>query len=219
MRSGSDAVVAEAPSRLKRAFDLVASCLLLLALGPLMLAIAALIRVTSPGPALIRQQRVGVRGRPFVMYKFRSMYTGCTDELHRQYVAQLLRDDQPPTGGKDGLYKLADDPRVTPVGRVLRRTSLDELPQLLNVLRGEMSLIGPRPVLPWERELFADEYAARFEVRPGLTGLWQVSGRGRLTMREALELDVAYVARRGFGLDALILVKTIPVMLAGRGAR
>jgi lipopolysaccharide/colanic/teichoic acid biosynthesis glycosyltransferase len=205
--------------RVKRAFDVVASGLLLLLLAPIMLVIAGLIVFTSPGPALLRQKRLGLERRPFVMYKFRSMYIGSSDEVHRQYVTRLLSEERPPTGGEDGLYKIADDPRVTGLGRILRRTSLDELPQLLNVFGGQMSLIGPRPVLPWEEQLFTDKYAARFHVHPGLTGLSQVKGRGTLTMSAALDLDVEYVARQSFRLDALIFIKTVPAVLSGRGAR
>ena len=141
------------------------------------------------------------------------MRAGCTDEAHREYVSRLLTDDQPPVGGASGLYKLDADPRITRVGAVLRRTSLDELPQLLNVLKGDMSLVGPRPALPWEADLFSDSHRARFLVTPGLTGLWQVSGRSKLPMRQGLDLDVEYVRRQGFLLDLSILLKTVPTVL------
>jgi lipopolysaccharide/colanic/teichoic acid biosynthesis glycosyltransferase len=124
-----------------------------------------------------------------------------------------------PVDAGDGIFKLVDDPRVTLPGRVLRRTSLDELPQLLNVWRGHMSLVGPRPALPWEAELFQDVHAARFLVPPGMTGLWQVSGRSRLSMAEALDRDVEYVQRQSLLLDLLILLKTLPAVLRGDGAR
>jgi lipopolysaccharide/colanic/teichoic acid biosynthesis glycosyltransferase len=147
------------------------------------------------------------------------MYVDSDDRLHRDYVRQLLED--PPTAprGPDGLYKLVDDPRITPVGRWLRRASLDELPQLVNVLRGEMSLVGPRPVLPWEAALFGPRHSARFQVSPGITGLWQISGRNRLTMTQALDLDVEYVERQCLRLDLAILIRTIPVVLGRKGAR
>jgi lipopolysaccharide/colanic/teichoic acid biosynthesis glycosyltransferase len=203
----------------KPLFDAVVASLLLVILSPLLVAVAVLIRLTTPGPALIRQTRVGRDRRLFVLYKFRSMYTGSSDEVHRQYVRKLLTEEQPPTGGQRGLFKLEDDPRVTPVGRLLRKTSIDELPQLLNVIRGDMSLIGPRPALPWEVEMIGEAHGQRFDVRPGLTGLWQVSGRSRLTMRQGLDLDVEYVSRLSFAFDLMILLKTVPVVLLARGAR
>lgn len=203
----------------KPLFDAVLASLFLVILCPLLVAVAVLIRLTTPGPALIRQTRVGRGRRPFVLYKFRSMYTGNSDEQHRLYVRKLLTEDEPPAGGRRGLFKLEDDPRVTPVGRLLRKTSIDELPQLLNVIRGDMSLVGPRPVLPWEVEMIGEAHGRRFEVRPGITGLWQVSGRSRLTMRQGLELDVEYASRQSFAFDLMILLKTIPTVLSARGAR
>jgi len=203
----------------KPVFDAVLASAFLVMLSPLLVAVAVLIRLTTPGPALIRQTRVGRNHRLFVLYKFRSMYTGSSDEVHRQYVRKLLTEDEPPAGGQRGLFKLEDDPRVTPVGRLLRRTSIDELPQLLNVIRGDMSLVGPRPALHWEVEMIGEAHGQRFDVRPGLTGLWQVSGRSRLTMRQGLELDVEYVSRQSFAFDLMILLKTVPVVLLTRGAR
>ena len=146
------------------------------------------------------------------------MRTGCSDHIHREYVRKLLTEDQPPAGGQGGVFKLENDPRITPIGRLVRRTSIDELPQLLNVIRGDMSLVGPRPALPWEAEMFGTDYSARFVVPPGLTGLWQVSGRNSLTMRQGLELDLEYVARRSLSLDLWILIKTVPVVLSTHGA-
>ena len=203
----------------KRVFDVVVALICLVLLAPTLLIVALLVRCTSPGPALFRQTRVGRGGREFVIYKFRTMYTGCADDIHRDYVHRLLTEDEPPVGGTSGLYKLERDPRVTRVGAFLRRTSLDELPQLLNVVRGDMSLVGPRPTLAWENALFTGEHRARLLVAPGLTGLWQISGRNRLTMRQGLDLDVEYLKRQSFGLDLLILVKTIPAVLSTDGAR
>ncbi len=188
-------------------------------MAPLLLVVAALIGLTDRGPALFRQTRIGLGGRPFVMYKFRTMRTGASDEIHRAYVRRLLTEDEPPPGGTSGLYKLDRDPRITRVGAVLRRTSIDELPQLFNVLRGQMSLVGPRPALPWEAELFTDWHRARLLVPPGVTGLWQISGRNRLTMRQGLDLDIEYLKRQSFALDLLILLKTIPAVLTANGAR
>jgi lipopolysaccharide/colanic/teichoic acid biosynthesis glycosyltransferase len=203
----------------KPLFDFVLALLGLLLLCPLLATVALLVRLTTPGPALFRQNRIGCDHRPFMLYKFRTMYTGSADDVHRQYVRQLLTQDQPPLGGPGGLYKLEDDPRVTPLGRLLRRTSIDELPQLLNVIRGDMSLVGPRPALPWEAEMIGEAHDERFLVRPGLSGLWQVSGRSALTMRQGLDLDVEYVRKQSFIVDLMILIKTIPVVLSARGAR
>jgi lipopolysaccharide/colanic/teichoic acid biosynthesis glycosyltransferase len=202
----------------KRTLDLSVATLLLLLLTPLLVLVWLAVRTTSRGPTLFRQSRVGRFGRPFVMYKFRTMRTGCSDAIHREYVRSLLTQDEPPTGGGHGLYKLETDPRVTRVGRVLRRLSLDELPQLINVLRGDMSLVGPRPALPWEAEMFSRDDHKRFLVPPGLTGLWQVSGRNTLTMREGLALDLCYVDEQSFLLDLKILVKTVPAVLTSRGS-
>ena len=203
----------------KRVLDIAVSLALIIVLAPLLLLLLSLVRSTSGGPALFRQQRLGRRRQPFTMLKLRTMYVDKDDRIHRDYVTGLLTLDQEAEASPgSGLYKLDADPRVTPVGAWLRRTSLDELPQLVNVLRGEMSLVGPRPVLPWEAELFAERYQRRFAVKPGVTGLWQVSGRSRLSMRKALELDVEYVARRNFALDVLILIRTIPAVFRG-GAR
>jgi lipopolysaccharide/colanic/teichoic acid biosynthesis glycosyltransferase len=184
-----------------------------------MALIAALIRLTSPGPAVFRQVRVGHRQQPFEMFKFRTMRDHCDDSVHRDFVTRMLRGEDPREVPGAGLYKLADDPRVTPIGALLRRTSFDELPQLVNVVRGEMSLVGPRPVLPWEAELFEKRHLGRFGVKPGITGLWQVEGRNRLTMQEALDLDVQFVSRRSVRLHLWILIRTLPAALLDREAR
>jgi lipopolysaccharide/colanic/teichoic acid biosynthesis glycosyltransferase len=202
----------------KRAFDVVVAFLLLLMLLPILLIVGVLVATTSRGGPLYRQVRIGRLGEPFAMYKFRTMRVGVSDELHRAYVHRLLTEEEPPVGGPRGLYKLEDDPRTTRVGRLLRRTSLDELPQLWNVLIGDMSLVGPRPALPWEAELFTLTHRARFSVAPGLTGLWQVSGRSRIPMRDGLDLDVEYTRRQSFRLDLLILIKTVPAVFAAIGA-
>jgi lipopolysaccharide/colanic/teichoic acid biosynthesis glycosyltransferase len=202
-------------NRTKRSIDVVVSAMALLLLSVLMFAVAAMIRLTSRGPALFRQTRMGLHQKPFVMYKFRTMRDGCSDETHRAFVSLLLAEE---VAAIDGLYKLSHDPRITGLGAVLRRTSLDELPQLFNVLRGEMSLVGPRPALPWEMEMFPAFSQPRFDVTPGLTGLWQVSGRNRLTMLEGLELDVQYVMQQSTWQDLKILVQTVPTLIR-RGAR
>jgi len=202
-----------------RFLDLVIAGLALLALAPLMAVITVVVACTSRGPALFRQERLGRYGQPFVMYKFRTMYAGSDDRLHRDYVRRLLQEPGSSACGPEGLYKLVNDPRITPVGRWLRKSSFDELPQLINVLRGKMSVVGPRPVLPWEAALFAPHHSKRFEVRPGITGLWQTSGRNRLTMTQALDLDVRYVEQRSLRGDLAILLRTIPVVLGREGVR
>ena len=152
------------------------------------------------------------------MLKLRTMYMDNDDWIHRDYVTQPALGRPGAPAGNGGLFKLDADPRITPLGTWLRRTSLDELPQLFNVLRGEMSLVGPRPVLPWEAQMFDETYQPRFAVKPGITGLWQVNGRSRLSMRKALELDVEYAIRRSFVLDLAILLRTVPALFRG-GAR
>ncbi|MFC5952185.1 sugar transferase [Pseudonocardia lutea] len=202
----------------KRCLDLAVAAPALVVLSPLFLALAVLVRVCSPGPALFRQTRIGQHEQPFEMYKFRTMRSGCSDHLHREYVTRMLTDADVRNAVSDGLYKLDDDPRVTRLGAILRRTSLDELPQLINVVQGNMSLVGPRPMLPWETDLLGDVHRERFSVPAGITGLWQVSGRSRLSMTEALDLDVEYARRRTLLLDVSILVRTAGV-LASREAR
>jgi lipopolysaccharide/colanic/teichoic acid biosynthesis glycosyltransferase len=202
----------------KRAFDLTVALVALVLLSPLLAAIWLAVRLSSPGPAVFRQERLGLDEQPFVMYKFRSMRTGESDAIHRDYVSRMLTGDGGPVEATGtGLYKLERDPRITPLGAWLRKTSLDELPQLVNIVRGDMSLVGPRPVLAWEAELFSEQTRARFRTRPGLTGLWQVSGRNLLTMPQALELDVEYVRRQSLWLDLTILARTVPAQLR-RGA-
>ena len=197
----------------KRVLDVALSALALLVLSPVMAAISVAVRLTSRGPVLFRQERLGLGARPFTCLKFRTMHADAADASHREYVTRLLTDPAPPKVGATGLFKIEHDPRLTPIGGWLRRTSLDELPQLVNVLRGEMSLVGPRPALAWEAELYGLEEHRRFEVLPGMTGLWQVSGRSRLSMREALALDLEYVRRRSLALDLWILARTVPTVL------
>lgn len=198
---------------IKRGIDVVGAVFGLVLLAPLLVGFAVAIRATSAGPALFRQTRLGRHRREFTCLKYRTMHVDADDAPHRAYVRRLLTEEDAPHGGRSGVFKLDADPRVTAVGRLLRRTSLDELPQLLNVLRGEMSLVGPRPALPWEAELYRPEHLRRFEVKPGMTGLWQVSGRSTVSMREALDLDVQYVQRRSLRMDLSILARTVPAVL------
>lgn len=199
----------------KRALDVGFALALLAVSGPVLLLLWCLVRCTSTGPAFFRQERIGLNMRPFTMLKLRTMYVGNDDRMHRAYVTGMLSADEEATAPNGMLFKLVADPRITPFGRWLRKTSLDELPQLVNVLRGDMSLVGPRPMLPWEADLLAEPYRRRFTVKPGITGLWQVSGRSRLSMRTALELDVEYARHRSIAVDLSILARTVPALFRG----
>jgi lipopolysaccharide/colanic/teichoic acid biosynthesis glycosyltransferase len=207
--------------RLKRAMDLTLAAVATAMLLPVLGAIAAVIRATSPGPAIYRQTRIGQFGQPFTVYKFRTMYVDADSGPHRAYVEAYVRGqvDVPPHADSEAApFKLSQDPRITPVGRWLRRTSLDELPQLFNVLQGEMSLVGPRPDVPYSVALYKDWHKQRLAARPGLTGLWQVRGRGRVSFDEMMRLDCEYVQTQSFWLDCVIVAKTIPAVLSMKGA-
>ena len=167
---------------------------------------------------MFRQERLGRDKQPFTLLKLRTMVIDNDDRIHRDYVTRMLSAQHSTPAENSGLFKLNADPRKTSLGTWLRRTSLDELPQLFNVLQGEMSLVGPRPVLSWEAQMLDETYQPRFAVKPGITGLWQVNGRSRLSMRKALELDVDYAIRRSFALDLAILLRTVPALFRG-GAR
>ena len=215
----------------KRAIDLGGAFILLLLLAPIFAIFALAVCRSSPGPIFFRQERVGLRGQTFAFLKFRSMYVAADTAPHREYAAAFIRGgapvaaeaDAPDNGSRDKLrvplYKLGNDRRITPVGAWLRRTSLDELPQLWNVLCGEMSLVGPRSSILYELEHYRPEQYRRLGVRPGITGLWQISGRSRTTFEEMVALDLAYVTEQSLRLDLLILLRTIPTVLAFRDAR
>jgi lipopolysaccharide/colanic/teichoic acid biosynthesis glycosyltransferase len=209
-------------SIIKRVMDVTGSLLGLLVCAPLFLLIAATIRFTSRGPVFFRQQRVGRYGTPFVFLKFRTMHTGNDINIHKEYVKQLIAGEAKPQrsdGNGQGVYKLTDDPRVTRMGSFLRRTSLDELPQLWNVLKGEMSLVGPRPAIPYEVEAYKIWHRRRvLEARPGITGLWQVSGRSRVKFDDMVRLDVRYSMVRSVWLDIKILMLTPRSVFLGEGA-
>ncbi len=202
---------------LKRAMDILLALLLLLALSPLLAVTALAVRLTSRGPIIFRQTRIGRHGEPFELLKFRSMVTGNSDAAVRELNTRELTGED--VSAPDGVHKLAADPRITPVGAVIRRFSIDELPQLWNVVRGDMSIVGPRPSLDWEVALFDQAHRVRESVRPGLTGLWQVSGRNRLSMRQMLDLDVEYVQSLSLVRDLRILARTPAAVLSGEGAR
>jgi exopolysaccharide biosynthesis polyprenyl glycosylphosphotransferase len=193
----------------KRLFDITLSCMMLVAFWPLMLLIAVAVRLSSPGPVLFVQTRIGLGGKPFAMIKFRSMYADA--ERRRTEVAAL--------SDREGIcVKVRKDPRITPVGRFLRRTSLDEVPQLFNVLAGDMSLVGPRPALPEEVALYPPEAHRRHTVLPGITGLWQVSGRADIGFSEMIDLDLDYAQRSSVLLDLIILLRTVWAVTDGKGA-
>lgn len=205
---------------IKRWLDVIGSLTLLLALSPLLALIAALVKLGSRGPVLFRQVRIGQMMKPFTMLKFRTMYSGADHTIHREFVSSFIRaSDQAHQPGQNGFFKLTDDPRVTPVGRLLRRTSLDELPQLWNVLRGEISLVGPRPPLRYELEQYEPWHRRRLlEAKPGITGLWQVTGRSRTTFDEMVRLDLRYARTRSLRTDLKIMLATPAAVLSGKGA-
>jgi lipopolysaccharide/colanic/teichoic acid biosynthesis glycosyltransferase len=212
----SDREGRRAHAAVARTFDVVTAAVLLLILSPVLALVALAVRLDSPGPVVFRQHRLGRRMTQFPVLKFRTMRTGADAAPHREYVRALIASE-PSRTQQGGLFKLAVDDRVTRVGRVLRSWSLDELPQLWNVLRGEMSLVGPRPVIPYEIEFYPDWYFGRFAVKPGLTGLWQVSGRNERTYEEMVRFDVDYVDRKSFLLDVGIIFRTFWVVVRRRG--
>jgi lipopolysaccharide/colanic/teichoic acid biosynthesis glycosyltransferase len=198
-----------------RARDVALAATALVIFSPLLLVAAVAIKLEGPGSLLFRQRRLGKDQRPFTVLKLRTMMPEAPPGPHERYIARLAGRGEPVD--EAALYKLTGDARVTAVGRWLRRLSLDEVPQLLNVLAGDMSMVGPRPALPYELEFYEPRHFERFAVRPGLTGLWQVSGRNRLGFLEMLDLDVEYVRRQSVALDLLILLKT-PAALVGQTA-
>lgn len=207
---------------LKRILDILGSLVGILLLSPLMLITVLAIKIDSPGPVIFKQIRLGQRGVPFIFYKFRSMFTNTDDRIHRDYITRLINghleeinqgDEETP------LYKIKSDPRVTRIGRVIRKTSVDELPQLFNVLKGEMSLVGPRPPLPYEVEKYQSWHLRRIlEAKPGITGLWQVGGRSQTTFDDMVRLDLRYIRHWSLLLDLKILLKTVKVVFKSAGA-
>jgi lipopolysaccharide/colanic/teichoic acid biosynthesis glycosyltransferase len=203
----------------KRGFDIVVTLLMLLLASPIMLAAAIAIWLLDGSPLLFRQTRVGIHGKPFELLKFRTMRTQSSDTVHREYVKEWIQRNAAQQSDAAGarIYKIGSDPRVTPIGRWLRRFSIDELPQLLNVLYGDMSLIGPRPAMPYELELYQEWHRHRLDAPPGITGLWQVSGRNRLSFEEMVQLDIEYIEDWSLVGDMGILLRTLPAMLQGSG--
>lgn len=211
----------------KRALDVVGSTLLLIVLFPLMAIVAIAIKVTTPGPVFFVQERVGSKFAPgnpsswetrtFGMFKFRSMFHEADQSLHVEYIRGFVNGNVE-ASEEEASYKLNGDSRVTPIGRVIRRTSIDELPQLINVLRGEMSLVGPRPVPQYEVDEYLPWHFERLNGLPGMTGLWQVYARGRVTFEEMIRLDIEYVRSQSIFLDLKLLLLTLPAVLRGSGA-
>ena len=203
------------PQILKRGMDVLACAAGLVILSPFFLLAMVAVKLDSPGPVFFHQMRVGLNGRTFKMIKLRSMIHNASDAIHKEYLKQLIAANEASETDKSGnaVYKMTNDPRITRVGWIIRKTSIDELPQLWNVIRGDMSLVGPRPPLPYEVEQYEDWHLKRLHIRPGITGLWQVSGRSRLSFEEMVRLDIHYIENWSLWKDIKILLLTIPVLL------
>lgn len=200
----------------KHTLDLIIALAMLFLFGPFMLVIALCIRISSPGPVIYRQLRIGKNGIPFVLYKFRSMQVTNNPDLHREYVQKLIKGNiQPKDLGKDTL-KLIGHPRITGLGKYLRKFSIDELPQLFNVVKGDMSIVGPRPPMPYEYEVYAEWHKQRQSVLPGITGLWQVTKHNTVPFDEMVRIDLAYIQTMNFWLDMKIMLLTPFEMIRGR---
>jgi lipopolysaccharide/colanic/teichoic acid biosynthesis glycosyltransferase len=204
--------------QMKRVLDVLFTLLILIPLCIVMVIVAIMIRLDSEGPIIYRQKRVGLNGVEFSMLKFRTMYVNSDDSTHREATTKYINGQKLSENATPDLpYKQADDPRITRVGRFLRRTSLDELPQFFNVLRGEMTLVGPRPPLPYEVECYSSHDRLRLCGKPGLTGPWQVYGRSRVPFQTMVEMDIAYLQRQSLKEDLKLIALTVPVMIQGRG--
>jgi len=206
---------------IKRAMDVVGSAAALLCFSPVLAAIAIAVKLSSKGPILFRQERLGQYGQTFTFLKFRSMYTNCDAKIHQEYVNQFISGQVGDTGadGSKAVFKIQQDPRVTPIGRFIRRTSLDELPQFMNVLKGEMSLVGPRPPIAYEFRAYDLWHRRRvLEIKPGITGLWQVEGRSRTRFDDMVRLDLKYARGWSIWLDVKILIQTPSAVFSGDGA-
>ena len=202
----------------KRLLDMTISLLILPFALPVMLICAAAIALDSPGPVLFVQNRVGKGGRRFKLYKFRTMYQNCDTSGHRAFMRAFVNGEVDEKATGNGVYKPFSDQQLTRVGRILRKTSLDELPQLINVIKGEMSLVGPRPNVPWEVDAYRGWHKERLEILPGITGLAQINGRSSNTFDKIVRYDIEYIENRGLALDLKILWQTVTSVLAGKGA-
>jgi exopolysaccharide biosynthesis polyprenyl glycosylphosphotransferase len=207
---------------LKRGLDISGSIIGILVFMPVMLLTALAVKATSPGPVIFRQARLGKQGIPFMFYKFRSMYTNMDDRIHREYIRDLIDGNHEKVNqgnGDEPFFKIKSDPRITPVGRFIRKTSIDELPQFFNVLKGDMSLVGPRPPLAYEAEKYQAWHLRRIlEMKPGITGLWQVEGRSKTDWDDTVRLDIRYIQNWSLLFDLRLLIRTVGEVLRGRGA-
>jgi lipopolysaccharide/colanic/teichoic acid biosynthesis glycosyltransferase len=208
--------------QVKRTIDVIGSIALMLALSPVMIVTAILIKFSSPGPVIFKQTRLGMKGVPIEFYKFRSMHTDTNDQIHRDFITELIKGNHTMVNygnAEKPIYKIKSDPRITKVGKVIRKTSIDELPQLFNVLKGEMSLVGPRPPLAYEAEKYQPWHLRRIlDMKPGITGLWQVEGRSKTGFDDAVRLDIKYIQTWSLSLDLKILLKTVKEVLNSTGA-
>jgi len=218
-RESGQLLVRGKPFFLKRVLDLVFASLILVVLSPLLLLVMLAIKIGSPGPVFHRQMRLGQKGKPFRFYKFRSMHVDTDEGRHRSYVKSLIKAGRPYEVDENGkpFFKISDDGRITRMGKLIRKYSVDEFPQLLNVLEGEMSLVGPRPPLPHEYEDYSDWHRKRLDGTPGITGLWQVNGKNTVPFEKMVQLDIYYLKNWSLWLDVKIILRTIPTMLRGEG--
>jgi len=206
--------------KIKRAVDVSVALFSLVLLSPLLLCVGAGIKMSSKGPFLYKQTRIGKNGRPFSFYKFRSMHMGASNKDHEAYVQNFIKAKTDGKSSSINVFKIKDDPRVFPFGRFIRKTSIDEFPQLFNVLKGDMSLVGPRPCLPYEWKFYNEWHKNRLNILPGCTGLWQVLGRSTVSFEEMVVLDLYYISNFDifFLMDIRILIQTFPVIFLGKGA-
>ena len=205
----------------KRLFDVLVSLTAIVVLLPLFALIAVGIKFSSPGPVFFKQTRIGKEGRPFDFYKFRSMHAGNVDARHQEFVQNFIKEgcaEQKPAKDEINVFKITNDPRIFPFGKFIRKTSLDEFPQFFNVLKGDMSLVGPRPCLPYEWEIYEPWHKSRLNCLPGCTGMWQALGRSTVSFKEMVLLDLYYVSNMSIFLDLRIVLNTFPVIFLGKGA-
>ena len=206
---GIDLIFARKMKKWKRMLDVIGTVILLMVFSPIFLLVPLIVKLVAPGPVFYKQERVGHGGRIFTLLKFRTMKVSTDVQVHQNHLYELIKSDQPMT-----KLDKRDDPRIIPFGKILRKTCLDEVPQLINVLKGDMSLVGPRPCLPYEAQEYLKLHQYRFDIYPGMTGLWQVSGKNRLSFKEMIRYDIIYAKKMGFWLDVRILIKTVPTVFS-----
>ena len=203
--------------KFKRGLDIIMALIALITLFPLFLAVAIGIKLSSKGPVIFKQVRIGKGGRPFNFYKFRSMHIGTDNSKHKEYVRNLIQNGSQSKSQKIKVFKVTDDPRIFKFGRFIRKTSLDEFPQLINVIKGDMGLVGPRPCLPYEWDCYDEWHRRRLTIPPGCTGLWQALGRSTVSFEEMVILDLYYISNMSLWLDLKIVLQTFPVIILGKG--